>query len=168
MTAPSSIDPARFLHEQLAQASPDLLRQMLTTFINTLMLAEADAVCGAEYGQRSEARTNVRNGYRRREFDTRAGTLDVAIPKLREGSYFPDWLLECRRRAERALTTVVATCYLLGVSTRRMEKLVEQLGITRLSKSQVSVMAKDLDEQVEAFRTRRLDAGPTPSSGPTR
>ena len=75
--------------------------------------------------------------------------MDVAIPKLREGSYFPDWLLERRRRAERALTTVVATCYLLGVSTRRMEKLVETLGITRLSKSQVSVMAKELDAHVE-------------------
>jgi putative transposase len=70
----------------------------------------------------------------------------VAIPKLRSGSYFPDWLLERRRRAERALTSVVATCYLLGVCTRRMEKLVESLGITRLSKSQVSEMAKDLDE----------------------
>jgi transposase-like protein len=160
MTAPSSIDPARFLDEQLAQASPDLLRQMLTTFINTLMSAEADAVCGAEYGTRSAERTNTRNGYRTRDFDTRAGTLDVAIPKLRAGSYFPDWLLERRRRAERALTTVVATCYLLGVSTRRMEKLVESLGITRLSKSQVSEMAKDLDEQVAQFRHRPLDAGP--------
>ena len=160
MTAPSSIDPAHFLHEQLAQASPDLLRQMLTTFINTLMSAEADAVCGAEYGTRSAERTNTRNGYRAREFDTRAGTLDVAIPKLRSGSYFPDWLLERRRRAERALTTVVATCYLLGVSTRRMEKLVESLGITRLSKSQVSEMAKDLDAQVADFRHRPLDQGP--------
>src|SRR5215213_7919927 len=160
MTAPSSIDPARFLEEQLAQASPDLLRQMLTTFINTLMSGEADAVCGAGYGARSAERTNVRNGYRSREFDTRAGTLSVAIPKLRSGSYFPDWLLERRRRAERALTTVVATCYLLGVSTRRMEKLVESLGITRLSKSQVSEMAKDLDAQVAAFRHRPLDAGP--------
>ena len=80
--------------------------------------------------------------------------------KLQSGSYFPDWLLERRKRAERALTTVVATCYLLGVSTRRMDKLVETLGITRLSKSQVSVMAKELDAQVESFRTRPLDAGP--------
>ncbi len=160
MTAIPSIDPARFLHEHLAQASPDLLRDMLTTFIDALMSAEADAVCGAGYGQVSEARVNSRNGYRHRDFDTRAGTLDVAIPKLRSGSYYPDWLLERRRRAERALTTVVATCYLLGVSTRRMEKLVETLGITRLSKSQVSVMAQELDGQVEAFRTRPLDAGP--------
>ena len=86
--------------------------------------------------------------------------MDVAIPKLRSGTYFPDWLLERRRRAEAALTSVVATCYLLGVSTRRMDKLVEWLGITRLSKSQVSRMATDLDEQVHAFRTRPLDAGP--------
>ena len=160
MTAPSSIDPTRFLHEQLGSASPDLLRSMLTTFMNTLMSAEADAICGASYGEISPERTNVRNGYRHREFDTRAGTLDVAIPKLREGSYFPDWLLERRRRAERALTTVVATCYLLGVSTRRMEKLVDALGITRLSKSQVSVMAAELDAQVGEFRGRPLDQGP--------
>jgi putative transposase len=160
MTAPSSIDPARFLHDQLASASPDLLRSMLATFINALMSAEADAICGAPYGLPGPDRVNVRNGYRHRDFDTRAGTLDVAIPKLRSGSYFPDWLLERRRRAEAALTSVVATCYLLGVSTRRMEKLVGSLGITRLSRSQVSEMARDLDEQVEAFRTRPLDAGP--------
>jgi transposase-like protein len=160
MAAAPSIDPARFLHEHLAQASPDLLRSLLTTMIDTLMSAEADAVCGAGHGERSEARVNQRNGYRHRDFDTRVGTLDVAIPKLRQGSYFPDWLLERRRRAEAALTSVVATCYLLGVSTRRMERLVESLGITRLSKSQVSAMAQDLDEQVAAFRTRPLDAGP--------
>jgi putative transposase len=136
------------------------MRQMLTTFINALMSAEAEAVCGAEYGQISADRTNSRNGYRHRDFDTRTGTLDVAIPKLRTGTYFPDWLLERRRRAEAALTSVVATCYLLGVSTRRMEKLVESLGITRLSKSQVSIMATDLDEQVEQFRTRPQGAGP--------
>jgi hypothetical protein len=105
-------------------------------------------------------RSNVRNGYRPREFDTRTGTLELAIPKLRTGSYFPDWLLERRRRAEAALTTVVATCYLLGVSTRRMEKLVETLGITRLSKSQVSVMAKDLDSARRGLPLRPLDAGP--------
>jgi len=96
----------------------------------------------------SDDRINRRNGYRHRDFDTRAGTLDVAIPKLRQGTYFPEWLLERRRRAERALTTVVATCYLLGVSTRRMEKLVDSLGITSLSKSQVSVMSKELDDHV--------------------
>src|SRR5450755_334572 len=160
MTAPSSIDPARFLHDQLESASPDLLRSMLATFINALMSAEADAVCGAPYGAPSPERVNVRNDYRHRDFDTRAGTLDVALPKLRSGSYFPDWLLERRRRAEAALTTVVSTCYLLGVSTRRMKKLVESLGITRLSRSQASVMAAELDAAVEDFRTRPPDAGP--------
>ena len=160
MTAPSSIDPAQFLHEHLAQASPDLLREMLTTFVNTLLSAEADTVCGAAYGASSPERVNQRNGYRHRDFDTRAGTIDVAIPKLRTGTYFPEWLLERRRRAEAALTTVVATCYLLGVSTRRMNKLVGTLGITGLSRSQVSTMATDLDEQVNDFRTRPLDAGP--------
>src|SRR6476661_6442366 len=160
MTANTSIDPAAFLHEQLAQASPDLMRELLGTFINALLSAQADSVCGAEYGVRSDERTNRRNGYRHRDLDTRAGTIDVAVPKLREGSFFPNWLLERHRRAEAALTTVVATCYLLGVSTRRMDKLVRTLGITGLSKSQVSVMAKDLDEQVAAFRTRPLHDGP--------
>ena len=161
MTVKPSIDPARLLEEQLAQASPDLLRELLTTFVNTLMSAEADAVCGAAYGTASPQRVNLRNGYRPREFDTRAGTLELAIPKLRQQTYFPDWLLERRKRAERALTSVVATCYLLGVSTRRMDKLVQSLGITTLSKSQVSEMAKELDAHVEEFRTRRLDeAGP--------
>ena len=160
MTAAPSIDPARFLQDELAQASPDLMRDMLTTFINALLSAQADSVCGAEYGTRSQDRTNRRNGYRHRDLDTRAGTIDVAIPKLREGSFFPDWLLTRRRRAEEALVTVVATCYLLGVSTRRMDKLVRTLGITGLSKSTVSEMAKDLDEQVAAFRTRPLTEGP--------
>lgn len=157
---PSSIDLRGLLEEQLLQASPDLIRDLLQMFINTLLSAEADAVCGAEYGTSSESRSNRRNGYRHRGFDTRAGTLDVAVPKLREGTYFPEWLLERRKRAERALTSVVATCYLLGVSTRRMDKLVGSLGIESLSKSQVSTMASELDEQVEAFRTRPLDAGP--------
>jgi|SRR5580765_504518 len=160
MTATLSIDPDLFLHEQLAQASPDLMRELLSTFVNALLSAQADSVCGAEYGTRTSERSNRRNGYRHRDLDTRAGTIDVAIPKLREGSFFPDWLLERHRRAEAALTTVVATCYLLGVSTRRMDKLVQSLGITGLSKSTVSQMAKDLDEQVAAFRTRPLTDGP--------
>src|SRR5215212_387390 len=160
MTAPQSIDLPGWMAEQLSQASPDLLRAMLQTFAEALMSADADAVCGAGYGQRSPDRSNTRNGYRQRGWDTRAGSIDLAVPKLRSGSYFPEWLLERRRRAESALVSVVATSYLLGVSTRRMEKLVERLGITRLSKSQVSEMAKDLDGQVEAFRSRPLDAGP--------
>jgi putative transposase len=160
MTAPKSVDVGRFLREELASASPDLLRSMVKTFAEALMSAEADAVCGAPYGERSDERTNQRNGYRHRDWDTRAGTVELAIPKLRQGSYFPDWLLQHRRRAEQALVSVVATAYLLGVSTRRVEKLVEQLGIAGLSKSQVSEMAAHLDAQVEAFRNRPLDAGP--------
>ena len=137
------------------------MRQMLTTFINALLSAEADSVCGAAYGARSDERTNRRNGYRHRDLDTRAGTIDVAIPKLRAGTYFPEWLLERRKRAESALITVVADCYLAGVSTRRMDKLVRQLGIDSLSKSQVSRMATELDEHIEAFRHRPLsDTGP--------
>jgi putative transposase len=146
------------LREQLESASPDLLRAMVKTFADALMSAEVDAVCGAGYGERSEARVNSRNGYRSREWDTRAGTVELAIPKLRTGSYFPDWLLQHRRRAEQALVSVVATSYLLGVSTRRVEKLVETLGVKQLSKSQVSEMATHLDAQVEAFRNRPLDA----------
>jgi putative transposase len=149
-----------WLDERLAAASPDLLRAMVKQFAETLMAAEADATCGAGYRERSEQRVNSRNGYRLRDWDTRAGSIELAIPKLRSGSYFPEWLLQRRRRAEQALVSVVATSYLLGVSTRRVEKLVAQLGIAQLSKSQVSEMAKSLDEQVEAFRSRPLDDSP--------
>jgi putative transposase len=136
------------------------LRAMVQTFAEALMGAEADAICGAPYRQPSEERVNYRNGYRQRRWDTRAGTIELAIPKLRQGSYFPEWLLERRRRSEHALISVVATSYLLGVSTRRVEKLAETLGITSLSKSQVSDLAKSLDVAVEQFRSRPLDAGP--------
>jgi transposase-like protein len=157
---PNSIDLPELLGEHLERAEPDLLRELLRVFVQALMSADADAACGAEYGTRSPERTNQRNGYRPRPWDTRVGSVELALPKLRSGSYFPDWLLTRRRRAEKAMVSVVAVSYLLGVSTRRMEKLVEQLGINRLSKSQVSVMAKELDEHVESFRTRPLDAGP--------
>jgi transposase-like protein len=159
MTALEIVNPVESLGAQIASASPDVLRAMVQTFAEALMSAEADALCGASYGVRSEDRTNSRNGYRQREWDTRAGTIELAIPKLRQGSYFPDWLLAHRRRAEQALVSVVATSYLLGVSTRRVEKLVEQLGVKSLSKSQVSEMASHLDAQVEAFRNRPLDSG---------
>ncbi|MBA4505077.1 IS256 family transposase, partial [Corynebacterium sanguinis] len=132
----------------------------LQDFINQILSTQADSVCGAEYATVSDQRTNRRNGYRHRDLDTRVGTIDVAVPKLRTGSFFPDWLLERRSRAERALATVIATCYLKGVSTRRMNDLVTTLGITNLSKSQVSDMAKELDGMVEEFRTRPLDSGP--------
>ncbi|MCB2413159.1 IS256 family transposase [Demequina sp. TTPB684] len=161
MTAPHIVDPARVLGNLLSDASPDMMRQLLQTMINALLSADADAVIGAEWGQASLERTAQRNGYRHRPLDTRAGTIDVAVPKLRSGTYFPDWLLERRKRAESALVTVVADCYLAGVSTRRMDKLVKTLGIDGLSKSQVSRMAEELDEHVAAFRHRPLgEAGP--------
>jgi putative transposase len=156
----TSVNLARAVGENLEQASPDLLRAMVKTFAEALMGAEADVACGAPYGQPSEERVNYRNGYRDRRWDTRAGTIELAIPRLRQGSYFPDWLLERRRRPEQALVSVVATSYLLGVSTRRVEKLAESLGIKSLSKSQVSELAKSLDGAAEQFRSRPLDAGP--------
>jgi putative transposase len=158
MTAPHIVDPAGLLGDALSQASPDLMRSLLQSIINTLLSADADAVVGAEWGRPSSSRTAQRNGYRHRDLDTRVGTIDVAVPKLRQGTYFPQWLLERRKRAESALITVVADCYLAGVSTRRMDKLVKTLGIDSLSKSQVSRMAAELDQVVEEFRHRPLDA----------
>jgi len=149
---------ARF-EETLASASPDVLREMIKGFAQRMMDADVEVRCNAGYGEVTPERVNSRNGYRRREWDTRAGTIELAIPKLRAGSYYPEFL-EHRRRAERALASVVATSYLLGVSTRRVEKLGASLGVTSLSKSQVSVMAAELDEMVEDFRSRPLDAGP--------
>jgi transposase-like protein len=151
-----------WLRKQLELASPDLLREMVREFAEALMGAEADALCGADYGERSPERVNIRNGYRERRWDTRVGTIDLPIPKLRQGSYFPDWLLERRRRAEQAFVSVIADAYLAGVSTRRVDKLVRQLGVEGMSKSQVSRLAKGLDAIVEDFRTRPLDGAPYP------
>ena len=156
----STMDLQGWLRKHLENADVDLLRDMVISFVQTLMGAEADAACGASLGERSADRINQRNGYRPRRLDTRVGTLELAIPKLRQASYFPDWLLEPRRRTERALVAVVAECYVRGVSTRRVEGLVETLGIQSLSRSQVSELAKSLDGEVAAFRSRPLDAGP--------
>jgi putative transposase len=151
--------PGAQFEETLASASPDLQREMIREFAQRMMDADVEVRCNAGYGEVTPDRVNCRNGYRRREWDTRAGTIELAIPKLRAGSYFP-WFLEHRRRAERALASVVATSYLLGVSTRRVEKLAASLGVTGLSKSQASAMAAELDELVEGFRNRPLDGGP--------
>ena len=158
--ATDSFDALEWLRKHLEQDDTDLLREMVVSFAERLMSAEADAMCGAGYGERSAERVNSRNGYRHRALDTRAGTVDLAVPKLREGSYYPSWLLEPRRRAERALTQVVCQCYIEGVSTRRVDDIVKAMGIEGISKSQVSVMAKELDATVEAFRSRPLEAGP--------
>ena len=156
----STMDLLGWLRKHLEVADTDLLREMVLGFVQALMSAEADAACGAALGERSAERVNQRNGDRERRLDTRVGTLELAIPKLRQGSYYPEWLLEPRRRTERALVAVVAECYVRGVSTRRVEGLVQTLGITSLSKSQVSELAKTLDGEVAAFRSRPLDAGP--------
>jgi putative transposase len=156
----NKMDPVEWLRKQLEQGDNDLLRDMVKTFAEVLMGADVDALCGAGYGERSPDRLNSRNGYRTRRWDTRTGSIELAIPKLRQGTYFPDWLLEPRRRAEKALTSVVAESYVAGVSTRRLDKVVKSMGIAGISKSQVSKMAETLDGEVAQFRNRPLDAGP--------
>ena len=162
MTVPSTINAAAWLGKYLESddGDTDLARAMLQAFAETLMSAEASATCGAAYNERNEERTNSRNGYRRRPWDTRAGSIDLAVPKLREGSYFPDWLLTPRRRAEQALVAVIGQAYVEGVSTRRVDDLVKAMGIDGISRSEVSRMAAELDTKVAAFRDRPLDCGP--------
>jgi transposase-like protein len=156
----NNMDALAWLRKQLDGDENDLLREMVREFAQRLMAAEVDALVGAGWGEHSTQRVNYRNGYRDRPWDTRVGTIDLAIPKLRRDSYFPGWLLDPRRRAEKAMVAVVAECYVRGVSTRRVDGLVKTLGIESLSKSQVSRMAAELDEVVEEFRNRPLDAGP--------
>ena len=135
----------------------DFLKEGVRWLVQELMEAEVSAQIGADRYARSDERTTQRNGYRKRPWDTRVGTLELAIPKLRSGSYFPSWL-DARKRGEQALIAVVAEAYVQGVSTRKVEALVQTLGITGISKSEVSRLCAVLDAQVAAFRTRRLDA----------
>jgi putative transposase len=137
----------------------DFLREGVRVLAQALMEAEVSTQIGAEHGQRVPDRVTHRNGYRARDWDTRAGTIELAIPRLRQGSYLPS-MLEPRRRAERALTVVVAQCYVEGVSTRRVDDVARAMGIDGISKSQVSRMCAELDEVVAAWRNRPLDAGP--------
>src|SRR5215208_5504385 len=139
------------------EPAADPLREIVRWTIQELMEAEVSAQIGAGRYERTDERSTQRNGYRARTWDTRVGSLELEIPKLRQGSYFPSWL-EPRRRAEQALVAVVAEAYVQGVSTRKVEALVQALGIAGISKSEVSRLAASLDEQVDAFRTRRLDA----------
>jgi putative transposase len=139
------------------EAREDPLREIVRWTIQELMEAEVSAQLGAGRYERSGARVTQRNGYRERPWDTRVGTLELQIPKLRQGSYFPSWL-EPRRRAEQALVAVIAEAYVQGVSTRKVEALVQALGISGISRSEVSRLAASLDTAVDAFRTRRLDA----------
>ena len=156
----NNMDLMDWLRKQVEQADPDFLREAVSFMVSSLMDAEVSAICGADFRDRTDERTNKRNGYRERLWDTRAGTVELSIPKLRTGSYFPSWLLEPRRRADRALVSVIADCYLAGMSTRRVDKLVKTLGMEGISKSQVSRIASSLDEVVESFRNRPLTEGP--------
>lgn len=135
----------------------DFLREAVRRFVQDLMDEEVTALVGAERYERTEERANQRNGFRKRQWDTRAGSVDLAIPRLRTGTYFPSWL-EPRRRSEQALVGVVAEAYVRGVSTRKVEALVQSLGIGGMSRSEVSRLCASLDVQVTAFRCRRLDA----------
>ena len=162
MTVPTTLDAAGWLRNHLDgdDGESDLLRSMLQSFAETLMSAEASMQCQAGYGERTDDRVNSRNGYRERRWDTRAGTVELAVPKLREGSYYPGWLLTHRRRAEQALASVIAQAYIEGVSTRRVDDLVKAMGIEGISRSEVSRLAGELDAKVAEFRERPLDAGP--------
>jgi putative transposase len=145
------------------QADIDFLREGIRMLAQALMDADVTAQIGAGHGERNpHGRSTHRNGYRDRRWDTRAGSVELRIPKLREGTYYPHWLLEPRRRAEKALASVVMQAYVEGVSTRRVDDLARAMGVEGISSSQVSRICKDLDETVEAWRTRPLDAGPYP------
>ena len=144
------------LRKLSADGDVDLLREGVRVLAQAIMESEVTELTGAAKGERDpERRLTHRNGYRQRRWDTRVGSVALAIPRVRDGSYFPS-LLEPRRRAERALLAVVQEAYVLGVSTRRVEELVEALGIASLSKSEVSRMCAALDTEVEAFRSRSL------------
>jgi transposase-like protein len=158
------MDALEWLRKHLDTDGSDLLREMVRSFAERLMAAEVDARCGAV----TPERTNSRNGYRPGQLDSRVGSIELAIPKLREGSYYPGWLLEPCRRAERALVAVVAECDARGVSTRRVEGLVHTLGVESLSRSQVSRMPAELDNEVTAFRNRPLGGVLTPTCPSTR
>jgi len=145
------------LNKEEQGADPSFLRDGVRLLAQELMDAEVTQLAGAGLHERSENRLTYRNGYREREWDTRVGTVDLHIPKLRQGAYFPS-LLEPRRRHERALLSVVQEAYVHGVSTRAVDSLAEALGLKGISKDQVSRICKELDGQVTAFRTRRLDA----------
>jgi putative transposase len=137
-------------------ADADLVRELLSFAAERLMAAEVDELTGAAAGVRSPDRINHRNGYRERGWETRAGRIELAIPKLRKGSYFPAFL-EPRRTAEKALTAVIQEAYVHGISTRSVDDLVKAMGGTGISKSQVSRLCEEIDERVQAFLSRPIE-----------
>jgi transposase-like protein len=157
MTDVGRMSVGELVGKVLVDEHADVLRQAVVWLAQELMEAEVTAAAGAGYGQRDPERTARRNGYRQRAWDTRVGSIELAIPKLRQGSYFPSFL-EPRRRSEQALVAVVQEAYVNGVSTRKVDRLVEALGLAGVSKDQVSRLCRGLDEQVTAFRERPLEA----------
>ncbi len=157
--ARESMDLLELLRKRGMDGEVDFLREALGVLVEGIMDSEASVQAGAGYGERSPDRVTQRNGYRSRSWDTRVGTMELRIPKLRDGSYFPS-LLEPRRRSEKALLAVIQQAYVEGVSTRRVDDLVKALGCEGISKSQVSRICQGLDEVVEKFLSRPLDGGP--------
>ena len=137
-------------------ADADLLREMIGFAAGRLMELEVGGLTGAPYGEKSGERLAQRNGYRERDWETRAGTVELRIPKLRRGSYFPGFL-EPRRMAEKALTAVIQEAYIQGISTRSVDDLVKAMGMTGISKSQVSRLCEEIDERVKAFLDRPIE-----------
>jgi putative transposase len=154
--AKDRMDLSTFVGKVLADDDPDVLREGVRVLAQAVMDAEVSSKIGAGLYERSEDRTAYRNGFRSRRWDTRVGSIELKIPRIDRGSYFPS-LLEPRRRAEQALFAVVQEAYVGGVSTRNVDDVVRALGIDGLSKSEVSRMCKSLDEQVEAFRNRPIE-----------
>jgi putative transposase len=152
-----TIDVLGYLRKLALEPESDFVRESLKVVTQLLMEAEVTEQIGARKHERAEERTNQRNGHRQRKWETRAGEMMLEIPKLRRGSYYPGWLLEPRRPAERALENVIMQAYIQGVSTRRVEALVQELGMDHLDKSKVSRITKELQGQVDAFRARPLE-----------
>jgi len=150
-------DDRMALAELLEKGSDsDLLREMIGYVAQRLMQMDVEGLVGAGHGERGEGRENWRNGYRERDWHTRSGTIALRIPKLRRGSYFPAFL-EPRRSSEKALAAVVQEAYVQGISTRSVDELVKALGMTGISKSQVSRLCEEIDERVGAFLERPLE-----------
>ena len=155
------MDLLELMRKRRVDGDVDFLREALRVLVEGIMEADVSSRTGAGYGERCPERVTQRNGYRSRAWDTRVGTMELQIPKLREGSYFPS-LLEPRRRSERALLAVIQQAYVEGVSTRRVDDLVKALGCEGISKSQVSRIYQELDVVVDGFMGRPLDGGPYP------
>lgn len=147
------VDLQQLLRKAELEHDTDFLRESVIAMSQALMELEVEEHVGASRHERAEGRTGVRNGYRDRSWDTRVGTVDLKVPRTRDGSYFPT-LLEPRRKAERALSAVVQEAYVHGVSTRKVDDLVQALGMNGISKSQVSRLCEELDAEVERFRPR--------------